>query len=102
VRRGRVDLGHGLFQDVLHVPNISMNLLSIYQITHSGSRKKVEFTPDSVIIYDLLNGSKIFIGEVNHHSRLYTFSHFTHKSNYASLLNMLMRIPSCGMRGLGI
>jgi hypothetical protein len=63
-----------------------VNLLSIYQITHSGSGKKVEFTPDSVIISDLSDGSKIVVGEVNHHSRLYTFSHFTHKYDYISLL----------------
>jgi hypothetical protein len=63
-----------------------MNLLSIYQITHSGSGKKVEFTPDLVIIYDSSNGSKIVVGEVNCYSRLYTFSHFTHKSDYVSLL----------------
>ena len=63
-----------------------MNILSIYQITHLGSVKKVEFTPRLVIIYDLLDGSKIAIGEVNHHSRLYTFSHFTHKSNYVYII----------------
>jgi hypothetical protein len=63
-----------------------MNLLSIYQITHSSSRKKVEFTSDSAIISDLSHGSKIVVGEVNHHSRLYTFSHFTHKSDYIYLL----------------
>jgi hypothetical protein len=63
-----------------------VNILSIYQITHSGSRKKLEFTPDSVIIFDLSYGSKIVVGEVNHLSRLYTLSHFTHKYDYVSLL----------------
>jgi hypothetical protein len=84
--RGRFYLDHGCFQDVLHVMNISMNLLSIYQIIHSGSRKKVEFIMDSVIIFDLSDGSKIVVGEVNYHSRLYTFSHFTHNFYYISLL----------------
>jgi hypothetical protein len=46
----------------------------------------VEFSLDLVIIYDFLDGSKIIVGEVNHHSRLYTFSHFTHKSDYVYLL----------------
>jgi hypothetical protein len=100
--RGRVDLDHGCFQDVLHVLKLSMNLLSIYQITHSGSGKKVEFTLDSVIISDLSDGSKIVVGEVNHHSGLYTFSHFTHKSDYVSLLTHANEESGCGMRGLGI
>jgi hypothetical protein len=64
--RGRVDLDHGCFQDVLHVLNLSVSLLSIYKIVHSGTGKKVDFTPDSVIISDLLDGSKKFVGEVNH------------------------------------
>jgi hypothetical protein len=54
--RGRFDLDNGLFQNVLHSQNISVNLLSIYQITHSGLGKKVEFTPDSVIIFYLSDG----------------------------------------------
>ena len=63
-----------------------MNPLSIYQITYLGSGKKVEFNLDSVIISDLLDGSKIVIGEVNHHSKFYTFSHFSHKYDYVSLI----------------
>ena len=54
--RSRFDLDHGFFQDVLNFLNISMNILSIYQITHLGSGKKVEFTPDSVIISNLSDG----------------------------------------------
>jgi hypothetical protein len=84
--RDRVDLDHGCFYDVLHVSKVLVNLLSIYQITHSGSRNKAKFTPESVIISNLSDGSKIVVGEVNHHSRFYTLSHFTHKSDYVSLL----------------
>jgi hypothetical protein len=82
----RVDINHGCFQDVLHVSKLSVNIISIYKITHSGSGKKVEFTLDSVIIFDLSDGSKIIVGEVKQNSRLYTFCHFTHKSDYVSLL----------------
>ena len=84
--RGRVYLDHGCFQDVLHVPNILVNLLSICQITHSCLGKKMDFTPQSFIIFDLSDGSKIVVGEVNHHFKLYTFSHFTDKYDYVSLL----------------
>jgi hypothetical protein len=63
-----------------------MNLLSIYHFSHLGSGKKVDFTPNLVIISNLSDGSKIVVGEVNHHFKLYTFSHFTNKYDYVSLL----------------
>eukprot|EP00253_Pinus_taeda_P020328 PITA_20328 len=74
--KGRVELLHGSFEDVLHVPKLSVNLLSVYQITHSGTKKRVEFTPDAVNIYDLHSNAKIGTGEVNNGARLYTFSEF--------------------------
>jgi hypothetical protein len=33
---GRVELHNGSFENFLHVPNLSMNLFSIYQITQKG------------------------------------------------------------------
>jgi hypothetical protein len=30
---GRVELHNGSFENVLHVPNLSINILSVYQIT---------------------------------------------------------------------
>ena len=47
---GTVTLPGGSLQDVLCVPDMSMNLLSIYQICHSGSRKIVKFSPHEMII----------------------------------------------------
>jgi hypothetical protein len=38
VGEGRVELHNGSFENVLHVPNISMNLLSVYQIAQKGKR----------------------------------------------------------------
>lgn len=38
---GSVDLYYGSFYNLLHVPKLSMNLLSIYQITHSSTGKRV-------------------------------------------------------------
>jgi hypothetical protein len=46
----------------------------------------VEFTPDSVTIYDMHDNSKIVVGEVNHQSDLYTFSKFITKLDSALLL----------------
>ena len=41
--KGNVELENGIFTNVLHVPHLSTNLLSIYQITHYGCGNKVEF-----------------------------------------------------------
>ena len=48
--KGNVELENGIFKDVQHVPNLSTNLLSIYQITHYGCGNKVEFLPDTVVV----------------------------------------------------
>jgi hypothetical protein len=61
---------------VLHVPKLSINLLSVYQMTKYGIGKRVVFTPDVVDIYDMQTNSKVATGEVNHQSRLYTFFEF--------------------------
>jgi hypothetical protein len=45
VGSGTVPVENGHFSDVLCVPKISCNLLSVYQITHSGEGKTVTFTP---------------------------------------------------------
>jgi hypothetical protein len=100
--QGRVDLQHGSFENVLHVPKLSMNLLSIYQITHTGTGKRVEFTPGFMTIYDMHDNSKIVVGEVNHQSRLYTFSKFIAKYEPALLLTHAMMIVDSGMRYLVI
>jgi hypothetical protein len=71
---GRVELPNGNFENVLHVPNISINILSAYQITQID--KKVEFTSDSVFLLETHDNSIIAIGEVDHTSRLYKFTKF--------------------------
>jgi hypothetical protein len=61
---------------VLHVPKISVNLLFVYQMTNSDTENKVVFTPNAVDIYDMQTNSRVATDEVNHQSRLYTFSEF--------------------------
>jgi hypothetical protein len=73
--QGRVELDNGSFENVLHVPKISMNLFSVYQISQKG--KKVEFTSDSVSIIDMHENSIIATGEVDRKSRLYKFTKFS-------------------------
>jgi hypothetical protein len=53
VGSGTVQVDNGHFNDVLCVPTLSCNLLLVYQITHSGEGKIVEFSPHQVVIKDL-------------------------------------------------
>ena len=74
--KGAIKLEHGRFTDVLFVPSLASNLLSVYQMTHTGSPKQVIFGPDSVEITDISTGSIIAKGTTNHASKAYEFSHF--------------------------
>ena len=37
--KGSIKLEHGKFKDVLYVPFLATNMLSLYQMTHNGSPK---------------------------------------------------------------
>ncbi|KAH9321305.1 hypothetical protein KI387_015944, partial [Taxus chinensis] len=83
---GSVEMDGGTFNQVLSVPDLSTNLLSVYQITHLGEGMRVEFGPNSVIIRELNNDTTVAEGKADHRSRLYTFSHFTSDSTPTALL----------------
>jgi hypothetical protein len=85
IGKGRIELTNGSFKDVLHVPKHSVNLLSVYQMTNSTTRNKFVFTPNVMDIYNMQTNSKVATSEVNHQSRLYTFSEFI-EPDYALLL----------------
>ena len=38
---GNINLDNGYFNDVLYVPDLAENVLSIYQMTHTGASKRV-------------------------------------------------------------
>ena len=84
--KGRIHLDHGKFSNVLYIPSLASNLLSMYQMTHTRSPKKVIFSPDDVEITDILNGKVIEKGVVDHTSKVYMFSHFIPYSNRSALL----------------
>jgi hypothetical protein len=84
--KGRIELTIGSFEYVVHVPKLSVNLLSMYHMKKSGTRKRFIFTHDAVDTYDMQTNSRVVTGEVNHQSRLYTFSEFI-EPDYALLLN---------------
>ena len=46
--KGRIDIDHGKFNNVLYVLVLASNILSVYQMTHAGSPKKAIFSPDDV------------------------------------------------------
>ena len=78
---GIIELANGQINDVFCVPDISTNLLSIYQITHSGEGKIVEFFPNSVVIRELKDQSQIVAtSTVDHVARLYKFENFAPES----------------------
>ena len=66
----RIDLNHGSFNDVLYVPGLVANLLSVYHMTHTKSPKKVIFSPNEVEISEILNGKFISKGVVDHTSKV--------------------------------
>ena len=67
-----VHLNNGQINDVLCVMNLSCNLLSVYQITHSCEGKSVLFTPHQVVIRDLKDPQHIVAtGSVDDITRFY-------------------------------
>ena len=48
VGKGRIDLDHGSFKYVLYVRGLASNILSVYQMNHTGSPKKLIFSPNDV------------------------------------------------------
>ena len=57
--KGRTDLDHGSLKDVLHVLGLSYNILTVYQMSHTGSLNKFIFSPNEVEISDISNGKVI-------------------------------------------
>jgi hypothetical protein len=80
-----VEVNNKSFDNVLHVPKIYVNLLSVYLMMNSDTGKKFILTPNFMDIYDMKTNSRVATDEVNHQSRLYTFYEFI-ESNSSLLL----------------
>jgi hypothetical protein len=77
VGSGTIQVDNGHFNDVLCVSSLSCNLLSVYQITHSGEGKTVEFSPHQVVIKDLKDPKHVLTTRiVDDITRLYKFDKF--------------------------
>ena len=75
-RIGRINLDNGYFNNVLYLPDIVENLLSIYKMKHTGKTKRVTFTQNDTDISEISIGQVVTEGIVDHDSRMYKFSHF--------------------------
>ena len=88
--KGSIKLEHGRFKDVLYVPSLASNMLSVYEMTPSGSPKRVIFGPDSVEIPDISTGNIIVKGVANHgpprHMSSHTSCHFQNQCTLSSHL----------------
>jgi hypothetical protein len=74
--KGRIEITNGSFENVLHIPKLSINILSMYHMKNSSTENKFIFTPNPVDIYDMKTNSRVATGEVNHQSMIYTFFEF--------------------------
>ena len=68
-----IKLKHVMFKDVLYVPSLVANLLSVYQMAHTGPPKRVVFGPNSAEISNMSIGNLIAKGVSNHASKVYDF-----------------------------
>jgi hypothetical protein len=74
---GTIQVYNILFNDVLCVPSLSCNLLSVYQITHLGEGKTIKFSPHQDIIHDPKYPKHVLTnGIANDITRLYNFDNF--------------------------
>jgi hypothetical protein len=71
----------GMVNNVLYVPSLSTNFLSIHHITNSSSWKTILLTLDSIVVCEIEDPLQIVvIGKMDHHALLYSFSHFVLES----------------------
>jgi hypothetical protein len=72
-----IQVENGHFNDVLCVPSISCNLLSVYQITHLGEGNTIDFSPHQVVIKDLKDPKHVLETGIAHDiTKLYNFEKF--------------------------
>ena len=81
-----VKIQHGEFKNVLYVPSLAANLLYVYQMTHTGSPKRVTFDSNSIEITEKASGRLIEKGIANPATNAYEFSHFFLVSHPIALL----------------
>ena len=84
---GRINLKNGYLNNVLFVPDLAVNLLYVYQMTHTSTSKRVTFTQNDVDISEISIGQVVAMGIADHDSRMYNLSHFLPYSQGNALLS---------------
>ena len=84
---GIIELEDGYFNNVLFVPELEANLLSIYQMNHTGESKSVTFTIDSVEIIYISTNKVVPLRFVDHQETMYKLSHFLPYSRGKALMS---------------
>ena len=70
----------------MYVPSLASTVLSVYQMTHTGVLKRVNFIPNYVEINDITYAKVVAKGLANHHAKAYDFSHFVAFARPTTLL----------------
>ena len=86
----------------MYVPSLASNILSVYQMTHTGVPKRVSFSPNDVEIMELASGKIIAKGLANHHAKAYEFSHFVVDAKPTALLTHGNKVSRLLHKGLAI
>ena len=84
--QGTVDLENDFFSNVLYVPFLASNILSVYQMTQKRVPKRFSFIPNDVEITEIASEKLIAKGLANHHAKAYEFSHFVADAKPTTLL----------------
>ena len=61
-----INLEDGYFNNVLYVPDLEANMLSVYQMKHTGESKRVTFTPYEVEIAKISSNKVVASGYADH------------------------------------
>ena len=85
--KGTINLEHGIFFDVLYVPSLASNLLSVYKMTHIEVPKRVTLNLNDVEISNITSGKLIATSLANHHAKSYEFSQFVADAKPTNLMN---------------
>ena len=100
--RGSVRAKHDEFKNVLYVPSLAANTLSVYHMAHTGSPKRVTFNSDSVEITEKSTGKLVEKGIEITLPKLMSF-HISYLFLPLQLYCLMLTTPArFGMRYLAI
>ena len=87
---------------MLFVHDLAENLLSFYQMTHTGTAKRVTFTQNDLEISVVSTLQVVVVGFADHDSIMTNSLIYFHTRKGMCFCHMPMRQESCGMRDMVI